>query len=152
MARDQRLVGRGKVELQTTPDAVVVVLADAAFDEGRAHDAAAERARKLRAQRQRVLASEITMADITAEIVVEVILEIHLVEEARLDVEGGGKRIRGRDRATRNAGLEQADIGVRARVAEFDAGDALEREGAPVELPLAADVVDVDAAQAIPQA
>ena len=86
VALDQCLVFLAKIESQAAPDALEVAFPDAAFDEGGRHQRTVDAPSELTAESKRVLAPKIAVADKDLEVVVEVIGQVHLVEEACLDV------------------------------------------------------------------
>src|SRR5262249_30085180 len=139
---DERLVLLSEVELHAAPDAVEIVLADAAFHEHRRHGAAAdaERHRPFGAGRERVLAAEVAVTNESLPIGRAVVGQIDLVEEPSLDVEA----------LDHLAGEDIAGHHLAAVVAGLDAGDALHGPRAPVIFALAGDLGHVGAAQEVP--
>src|SRR5262249_34814450 len=119
---------------------------DPALDKGRAEDARRERSRDFGAERERIATAEITVSDVTAEIVAEIVLEVDLVEEPGLDVVGVDKRICGGEHRPRR---ERGEA-VRSGIAELDAGDALQGKATPVIFGFAGDMSDAHAAEAVP--
>ena len=132
---DQRLILLAEVEPQATPDAVEVAFAEAAFREQRGHDAMAHRDAVFAAERQRVLAAEIAVANKQLEIVLQVIVDVYLIEEPGLDL----------------IGLDDVANRRRRGVAELDAANPLQRPAPVVQFAFRADVIGANAAGLIPK-
>src|SRR6202043_4015644 len=69
------------------------------------------------------------------------------VEEPRLD----RKRIDRACRRDQGRGGDRTGVRDRCRIAELDSGNALQGDGPEIDLRLTADVIDVDAAEPVPE-
>jgi len=134
MPAHQGLVVLAKVEPHAAPNAAVSVLADAAFREQRSHHPVRQRDAVFTTQRQRIFAGQISVAGKDLEIVLQVIGDVHLIEEAGLEIE---------------VCEHAADQGGCA-VAAFDTGHSLKRPAPGVPCGLRPEVADPNTAGLVP--